>query len=84
VRPCEPFVAAVLPRKERGRVIPRLPPGKTQRIGFDGKRRKRGVNELSRPRGSERYEAAFDAGKQSACPTLSVRRSRRSRRFCGQ
>ena len=45
-RACEPFVAAVSPRKERGRVIPRLPPGKTQRSGFDGKRRKRGVNEL--------------------------------------
>lgn len=42
-------------------------PGKTQRSGFGGKRKKRGASELSRPRGSERYGAAFDAGQHRIC-----------------
>ena len=47
--------------------FPASHPGKTQRSGFGGTRRKRGVNELSRSRGSKRYGAAFDVSQHRIC-----------------
>ena len=64
---CVPGLGAFEPRFAALAANSASHPGKTQRSGFGGTRKKRGASELSHPRGSERYGAAFDAGQHRIC-----------------